>query len=164
SASAQGRVTGTVKNADGRPVKGAIVTAENPDASASNLRTTTNAKGKYAFLGLRGGAWTFTAEAPGLMAAERQMDVRMLGDNAAAAIAFGAVASSCHERRTDWFERRSDQNILLVTIDTLRADALSAYGGPARTPNIDALAAGGVRFDFAHAHAVLTRPSHASIL
>src|SRR5438874_12626812 len=57
-----------------------------------------------------------------------------------------------------------DQNVLLVTIDTLRADALSAYGGPARTPNIDALAAGGVRFDFAHAHAVLTRPSHASIL
>ena len=54
--------------------------------------------------------------------------------------------------------------MLLVTIDTLRADALSSYGGPARTPNLDALAARGTRFDFAHAHAVLTRPSHASIL
>ena len=51
-----------------------------------------------------------------------------------------------------------------MTIDTLRADALSSYGGPARTPNLDALAARGIRFDFAHAHAVLTRPSHASIL
>jgi arylsulfatase A-like enzyme len=34
----------------------------------------------------------------------------------------------------------------------------------ARTPNLDALASRGTRFDFAHAHAVLTRPSHASIL
>src|SRR6185436_6398365 len=43
------------------------------------------------------------------------------------------------------------QNVLLVTIDTLRADALGAYGGPAATPAIDRLAAHGVRFDFAHA-------------
>jgi pentatricopeptide repeat protein len=61
--------------------------------------------------------------------------------------------------------RRVDgQNVLLVTIDTLRADALSAYGGPAVTPALDRLAVEGVRFDFAHAHAVLTLPSHASIL
>src|SRR5262245_14815313 len=56
------------------------------------------------------------------------------------------------------------QNVLLVTIDTLRADALGAYGGPASTPALDRLARDGVRFDFAHAHAVLTLPSHASIL
>src|SRR5436190_23748435 len=48
------------------------------------------------------------------------------------------------------------QNVLLVTIDTLRADALSVSGGPARTPALDRLAAEGVRFDFAHAHAVVT--------
>ena len=59
------------------------------------------------------------------------------------------------------FDRRPDQNVLLITIDTLRADAMSSYGGPARTPNLDGLAARGTRFDFAHAHAVLTRPSHA---
>jgi len=57
-----------------------------------------------------------------------------------------------------------NQNVLLVTIDTLRADALGSYGGHAATPALDALAAAGVRFDFAHAHAVLTLPSHASIL
>ncbi|HYT73105.1 MAG TPA: sulfatase-like hydrolase/transferase, partial [Vicinamibacterales bacterium] len=83
---------------------------------------------------------------------------------AAAAIALGAVASGCHGHRASFSDRQPNQNVLLITIDTLRADALSSYGGPARTPNLDALAARGVRFDFAHAHAVLTRPSHASIL
>ena len=57
-----------------------------------------------------------------------------------------------------------DQNVLLVTIDTLRADALSSYGGPAQTPNIDRLASHGARFTYAHAHAVVTLPSHTSIL
>jgi arylsulfatase A-like enzyme/Flp pilus assembly protein TadD len=57
-----------------------------------------------------------------------------------------------------------NQNVLLVTIDTLRADALGSYGGPAATPALDRLAAEGVRFDFAHAHAVITLPSHTSIL
>ena len=62
------------------------------------------------------------------------------------------------------FDRGPDQNVLLVTIDTLRADALGSYGGRARTPNLDRLAAIGLRFDAAHAHAVTTLPSHASIL
>ena len=57
-----------------------------------------------------------------------------------------------------------DANVLLVTIDTLRADSLGAYGGAARTPNLDWLVTRGARFDFAHAHAVVTLPSHASIL
>ena len=38
------------------------------------------------------------------------------------------------------------------------------YGGRALTPNLDRLAASGARFTFAHAHAVVTLPSHASIL
>ena len=59
---------------------------------------------------------------------------------------------------------RADRNVLLVTIDTLRGDALGSYGGRAATPNLDKLAARGARFTFAHAHAVLTLPSHASIL
>lgn len=62
------------------------------------------------------------------------------------------------------FVRTGDQNLLLVTIDTLRADALGSYGGAAQTPNLDRLAAEGLRFTFAHAHAVVTLPSHASIL
>jgi arylsulfatase A-like enzyme/tetratricopeptide (TPR) repeat protein len=61
-------------------------------------------------------------------------------------------------------EPRTDRNVLLVTIDTLRGDVLSCYGGAAETPHLDALAAHGARFTFAHAHSVLTLPSHASIL
>ena len=61
-------------------------------------------------------------------------------------------------------DRKADVNVVLVTIDTLRADALSSYGGPARTPNLDALAAQGARFTFAHAHSVVTLPSHTTIL
>jgi arylsulfatase A-like enzyme/tetratricopeptide (TPR) repeat protein len=84
---------------------------------------------------------------------------------AAAAVALGAIVWLFYIRHhAPAFDRRADQNVLLVTIDTLRGDALGSYGGPARTPNLDALAARGMRFDFAHAHAVLTRPSHASIL
>jgi arylsulfatase A-like enzyme/Flp pilus assembly protein TadD len=69
-------------------------------------------------------------------------------------------------RRANAFvlEQNGEQNVLLVTIDTLRADALSAYGGSARTPNLDRLAERGARFTFAHAHAVVTLPSHTSIL
>ena len=57
-----------------------------------------------------------------------------------------------------------DQNVLLVTIDTWRGDALGCAGGPVATPNLDRLASLGERFDFAHGQAVLTLPSHATIL
>jgi arylsulfatase A-like enzyme/Tfp pilus assembly protein PilF len=56
-------------------------------------------------------------------------------------------------------------NVLLITIDTLRADRLGCYGyRNATTPTLDGLAARGVRFPTAVAHTPLTGPSHASIL
>ena len=56
-------------------------------------------------------------------------------------------------------------NVLLITLDTTRADRIGAYGwGKAKTPNIDALAAGGVRFANAYCSTPLTLPSHCSIL
>lgn len=56
-------------------------------------------------------------------------------------------------------------NILLITIDTLRADALGCYGSrEAATPNLDRLAAEGALFTNAHASNVVTLPSHANIL
>jgi choline-sulfatase len=56
-------------------------------------------------------------------------------------------------------------NVLLITIDTLRADHVGAYGWTrARTPTLDALAREGVVFDRAYAAAPITLPSHASIL
>lgn len=68
------------------------------------------------------------------------------------------------ERRTTLEAPRVD-NLLLITIDTLRADALGFAGDPeAATPVLDRLAARGAVFSNAHAHAVITLPSHASIL
>lgn len=56
-------------------------------------------------------------------------------------------------------------NIILVTIDTLRADHLGCYGYKQNTsPNIDLLASRGLIFRNAFATAPITLPSHASIL
>lgn len=56
-------------------------------------------------------------------------------------------------------------NVLLITLDTTRADALSCYGAPAgRTPHLDALATRGVRFERALSASALTPSSHATIL
>lgn len=56
-------------------------------------------------------------------------------------------------------------SVLLITVDTLRADALGAYGAAGDpTPWMDRVAAAGRRFTDAHAHTVLTLPSHANIL
>ncbi len=60
---------------------------------------------------------------------------------------------------------RAPRRLLLVTIDTLRADRLGAYGDAnAATPHLDALAAQGARFDAAMAPTPLTLPSHATLL
>jgi len=71
-----------------------------------------------------------------------------------------------------WFGWRAAQPapahagpIILISIDTLRADRLPIYGyRKVTTPAIDALAADGVVFDQAWAHSPMTLPSHASIL
>jgi len=56
-------------------------------------------------------------------------------------------------------------NVLLVVLDTVRADALSCYGNPRpTTPELDQLAGEGTRFDNAYATCFWTLPSHASLL
>lgn len=55
--------------------------------------------------------------------------------------------------------------LILISVDTLRADYLSCYGHTRiLTPNIDRLAAGGVLFRHAYSQASTTTPSHASML
>jgi arylsulfatase A-like enzyme/tetratricopeptide (TPR) repeat protein len=90
----------------------------------------------------------------------------MLKKAAIALVILAAGAAAWWFTRTPGFaiDVNADRNVLLVTVDTLRADALSSYGGKAATPNLDRLAARGARFDFAHSHAVVTLVSHASIL
>jgi arylsulfatase A-like enzyme/Tfp pilus assembly protein PilF len=55
-------------------------------------------------------------------------------------------------------------NVVVITIDTLRADHLGCYGyKQIRTPNIDALAADGLRFERAYTPVPVTLPSHTVI-
>jgi choline-sulfatase len=61
--------------------------------------------------------------------------------------------------------RRVSPSILLITLDTTRADHLGAYGSRvAQTPHIDRLAAEGVLFERAIAAAPITLPAHVSLL
>lgn len=63
-------------------------------------------------------------------------------------------------------EKKFDRpNVLLITLDTVRADHLSCYGySRETTPNLDRLAAESVRFANAYSQSSFTPPSHASIM
>jgi arylsulfatase A-like enzyme len=80
-----------------------------------------------------------------------------LASTAAAALApyLDGVASAAGGERP---------NIVLVIIDTLRADYVGAYGGRAYTPHIDSLAARGVRYTRFYPEAMATVPARRSIL
>ncbi|HUX10712.1 MAG TPA: sulfatase-like hydrolase/transferase [Terriglobia bacterium] len=73
---------------------------------------------------------------------------------------------SCQGRKAETAQPEPrNANVLLITLDTTRADHLSCYGpGGAKTPNLDALAARGVRFEHDTAQVPLTLPSHACIM
>ena len=78
-----------------------------------------------------------------------------------AALVLTAVAGGCQRPQSS----AVGFNLLLVTLDTVRADRLGAYGARgADTPNLDRLAAEGVRFSSAASPVPLTLPAHASIL
>ncbi|HJU42489.1 MAG TPA: tetratricopeptide repeat protein [Vicinamibacterales bacterium] len=75
-----GRIGGTVKDAQsGQPLKGATVTAENPNASPSSFTATTDDRGRYSIIGLRTGSWKITASAPGFQASSGSVPVRTIG-------------------------------------------------------------------------------------
>jgi len=58
-----------------------------------------------------------------------------------------------------------DYSVILVTVDTLRADRLGCYGNPrVRTPTIDSFAAAGIRYESCIAQTPLTLPSHTTIM
>ena len=69
SAAAQtGRVGGIVKDEAGQPIKGATVTAENPDASPSSFTATTDDKGRFSIIGLKTRPLDVHRAGPGLRA------------------------------------------------------------------------------------------------
>lgn len=70
------------------------------------------------------------------------------------------LAFGCSPKPTE-----SPASVLLISIDTLRADRLGVYGDTrARTPSIDALGRSGVVFDRAYTPVPITLPAHASIM
>ena len=79
-----------------------------------------------------------------------------------------SVAAGCGSRGADPAEEsgsRPAKNLVLVTLDTVRADFLGAYGHPDRlTLHLDALASRGLVFANAYSTAPFTGPAHASIL
>jgi len=74
SAQTAGRITGTIKDPDGKPIKGATVRATN-DAVNARITSTTDDKGRFAMIGVRTGRWVVVAEAPNFLALQGTSDV-----------------------------------------------------------------------------------------
>jgi len=69
------------------------------------------------------------------------------------------AAAGCRERRP------AIRNVVLISLDTTRADHLGCYGGPKdATPALDALAAAGTRFERAVSPVPITLAAHSSLL
>jgi arylsulfatase A-like enzyme len=81
---------------------------------------------------------------------------------ACAALVLAALTSCA--RPADPAVRRARPNVVLVSIDSLRADHVGAYGYPKpTTPTIDRLAAGGLVFDHAFSSTSWTLPAHTAL-
>jgi TolA-binding protein len=74
-----GRVGGVVKDEAGQPIKGATITAENPNASPSSFTATTDDKGRFSIIGLKSGSWSFSAQAPGFGPEAGKLNVSTIG-------------------------------------------------------------------------------------
>jgi arylsulfatase A-like enzyme/Tfp pilus assembly protein PilF len=90
--------------------------------------------------------------------------VRKIATALAAIVIAGATIWSMWRRAAPGAPQTARDNILLITIDTARADHFGSYGyARARTRHLDRLAAEGVRFDRAYSSAPITLTAHASI-
>jgi arylsulfatase A-like enzyme/thioredoxin-like negative regulator of GroEL len=77
-------------------------------------------------------------------------------------IALALLLAACDRERE---QPAAQAPIILISIDTLRADRLPAYGyTKVATPHIDALRRDGILFDNAYSHCPMTLPSHVSML
>lgn len=80
-------------------------------------------------------------------------------------VALGLALTGCSRSESPPRSAGAPRTVVLVTLDTFRADRLAAYGhAPGLTPNLDALAARGTHFERCLAVAPITLPAHASIL
>ena len=76
-----GRVGGSVKDQHGKPIAGATVTAQNPNASPNTFTTKTDKNGDFSIMGMSNGVWTFTAAAPGFAPSSGKLNVATISSN-----------------------------------------------------------------------------------
>ena len=107
-----------------------------------------------------------TRKARAALAEWEQADQRAMRTPAIAlAVLFSAPGVASPSASADTVTRDGRLNVLLVTLDTTRADRVGGYGyAKAETPVLDSLARNGVRFVNAYCPTPLTLPSHCSIL
>lgn len=107
-----------------------------------------------------GSGWRYSSEAENIQGRTRLLKQR---PTFLMALAVGlALLGGCSLREK---VAPAASNLVLVTLDTVRADHIGCYGyAAAETPWLDRLAAEGVRFEQASAPVPLTLPSHASLL
>ena len=87
------------------------------------------------------------------------------GESSGSTPGLGTVADPAQIVTLGEHGRARDYDVLLVTLDTVRADHLGCYGYPhGTTPHIDDLARTGVTFSDVTAPAPLTLPSHATMM
>lgn len=89
----------------------------------------------------------------------------MIARRISSIIAFAAITIGAALALRRWLSEQPTCNVLLITLDTTRADRLGCYGyGKARTPALDLLGNEGALFEHAYTVAPLTLPAHASLL
>ncbi len=78
---AQGRVSGTIKDDSGQPVKDATIKAENPSAVPPEFTSKSDDKGRWSMIGLQNGQWTFTVTASGYAPSTTRQPISYLRAN-----------------------------------------------------------------------------------
>jgi tetratricopeptide (TPR) repeat protein len=81
AAQSVGRLTGTVRDEAGEPIKGATITAENPEMAPRQFTTATDHRGRFSILGLRRASWKLTIQAPGYDPVSFSVPVQILRPN-----------------------------------------------------------------------------------
>lgn len=110
-----------------------------------------------------GSAWLWLQRRFGLVAISIGAALTVVLLTVAAGAAAERFRLTRHYRPADG--RHTGPNLLLISVDTLRADRIGAYGYVAAdTPHLDRLAAEGVLFERAYSHASWTRPGFGSLM
>jgi len=79
AAAQTGRASGVILDNNGKPIRSATIRAENPNAYPNQITSTSDAKGRWAMIGLTVGQWQFVAEAPGFVTQGLTLGVRTVG-------------------------------------------------------------------------------------